>query len=132
MVDAPDSPGEAPALTDDELARLRATAAGVPDATAAAFRQAVDAWRAVRQDPSRPPADDTRSYAVGPEADAVVALGDAAVPLAVAELPTPDGFFLLPLIERMTGRGDLVATAPENPRESQQSRARRTVRLLSA
>lgn len=63
--------------------------------------------------------------ATGPAFDALVELGEPSVPLVMRELPTKDGFFLLPLLDRIMH--DAVLDR-EHPLESEQSRAARTVR----
>lgn len=121
--------GDTTQLTPTELQGALASASDVPADVRVAFRERLAAWQATWSRPELLLSSDTRDYARGPEFEAIVDLGPAAAPLVVEQLAhEPDGFFLLAALERWHGRDDLVATTPEHPLESQQSRARRAVR----
>ena len=85
------------------------------------------AWREVCQQPPLVFSSNTRDYATGPEFEALAQLGEGIVPLILAHLSDEDGFFLLPLLEKLLGRDPALKL---HPLESEQSRARRAVRAL--
>jgi hypothetical protein len=122
-------PSEAPDLTQEERNATRALGAEVPDDLRSAFHQRLAAWKATWTSPELALSSDTHDFTRGPEFEAIVDLGPAAIPLALEQMAhEPDGFFLLAALERWQERDDLVATTAKYPLESQQSRARRAVR----
>lgn len=121
--------GDTPELTPAELDGARTYASGVPADLRGEFRERLQAWKATWSRPGLLLSSDTHDYTQGPEFEAIVDLGPAAVPLVVEQLAhEPDGFVLLAALERWQDRADLVATSSEHPLESQQSRARQAVR----
>jgi len=125
----PGTGAETPALTAEEHEALRQLSASVPDTVRRDFDERLTAWKRTWSQPRLAMSSDTRDYTQGPEFEALVGLGPAALPLALQEMATtPDGFFLLAAVERWQNRDDLVATSEAAPLESQQSRARRVLR----
>ena len=123
------TPPDEPALSIEEVARLRERASLVVEVGAAEFGAALDAWmQAWRQLPTAF-SSNTHDYAAIAEFDALVHLGVDVIPLVAAHLAADNGFFLLPLVERLLGRDP----APKvHPHESEQSRARRVARSFLA
>jgi hypothetical protein len=112
-----------PSYTDDELARIAQQAAQVDPGLKADFDERLATWKATWTRPELATSQNTYDFATGPEFEAVVALGDGIVPLVVAEMTQPDGFFMVPLLEEYT---DPVPPGP--PAESEQTRGQRAVR----
>jgi hypothetical protein len=123
------SGGETELLAEDEVEQIVAQAASVPTAIRDRFQASVAAWRSSWRTSDARMSSDTRDYASGPEWEEIVDVGAAAVPLVLEQVATsPDGFFLLPLLERWSDRTDVVSASADNPLESQQSRGRRAIR----
>ena len=117
-------------LTTDELAAVRASADAPAPSLKSQFAQLLAAWREAIAKPPVAFSSNSADYARIPEAEALAALGSPALPLFLHTLAhDEDGFLLLPVIERITGRNDLVYR-PDGLIESQQSRAIATVRML--
>jgi hypothetical protein len=122
-------PGEPEQLQPQEVVAVQRLAAAVPDEVRERFAAALSGLRTTWSTPQVALSSDTRDYAAGAEFEALAAVGPEAVPLVLEQLATtPDGFFLLPLLERWTQRDDLVAASSDRPLESQQSRAVSAVR----
>jgi len=102
-------------LLPNEIAAAQLFATRVPADLRQKFVARVAAWKATWPTLS----SNTHDYAQGQAFQDLASLGPAAAPLVVEQLATlPDGFFLLPLLERW----NLYATAA-NSGESEQHRA---------
>lgn len=122
-------------LSDEERARVAAEVARVPSDLKARFDAAFEAWQKSWFRGRMAFNSDTRHRAAGPEFDALVALGDAILPLVVEKMHDPDNFIALVLYDRLQKDEKLrVRYAPRDPQahEGEHARALRTARAWLA
>jgi hypothetical protein len=122
-------------LTAAQKRTLREQRNRVPAELQSAFQRAFSAWKgtwfrgglAINSNPN--------TRAVGPEFDALVALGPVVLPLVIEELADPENFLALQLYDTMQPNEMLVVHfAPDDERilEGEQGRARRVIKAWFA
>ena len=114
------------------LADVRAR---VPADLRAAYDRAFAAWKATWFRGGLAIDSDPHGRAVGPEYDALIALGPAIIPLVVESLAEPENFFALQLYDAIQPNDQLlVQFEPDDERilEGEQGRARRVVQAWFA
>lgn len=102
----------------------------IPADVRSAFSAAFDAWKETWFRGGLAMSSDPHTRAVGPEFEALIALGPAILPLVVERLADPDNFFGLQLFDAIqTDENLLVQFEPDDERivEGEQGRARRVV-----
>jgi hypothetical protein len=114
------------------LADVRAR---IPTDLRATYDRAFAAWKATWFRGGLAINSDPYSRAVGPEYDALIALGPGIIPLVVESLADPENFFALQLYDAIQPNDQLlVQFGPDDERvlEGEQGRARRVVQAWFA
>jgi hypothetical protein len=122
-------------LTTPQRKRLRDQIAAIPPDVRAAFANAFRAWQETWYRGGLAISSDPHTRAVGPEFDALIALGPVILPLVIEALADPENFLALQLYDAMqTNERLLVQFEPGDERilEGEQGRARRVVRAWFA
>ena len=121
-------------LSDDERAALKKQVDAVGAPTRRAFAKAFDAWKASWSSPEMAWSSNPGDYARGPDYLAVLALGEAAVPLIVERLADAENFLALSALDALTPAGFLAVPELDDPAvlEGEQARAEQAVRFWIA
>jgi hypothetical protein len=117
-------------LTAAQKRELRGQRNDVPPELRAAFDAAFRAWKDTWFRGGLAVSSDPHTRAVGPEFDALIALGPGILPLVIEALANPDNFFALQLYDAIQPDARLlVQFEPDDERvlEGEQGRARRVV-----
>jgi hypothetical protein len=119
------------AATAEQIAAVRSAAAHMSPGLSRLFEVRFAAWKKTWSEPplvfSSNPHDATRSKKFRD----LVALGRDILPAVVEKLIDPDNFFALQLYEAIQTHRSLVASSIDDGFDSEQARARKTIRLYA-
>ena len=122
-------------VTAAQRRRLRDQVAAIPPEVRADFATAFRAWKETWYRGGLAVSSDPHTRAVGPEFDALIALGPAILPLVIEQLADPENFLALQLYDVIQPNERLlVQFEPRDERilEGEQGRARRVVQAWFA
>lgn len=117
-------------LTPEQHAVLTTLIQGVPQQVRDDYKTAFTSWKASWFRGSLRILSNPALRRVGPEFDALIALGPKILPLVLASLADPENYFALQLYDCIQPRPDLIVTfKPDDERvlEGEPGRARRTL-----